>query len=198
MALGLSMHDYVVTSVGCSSYSCHQLALEKSRAVSQRLYTTWATKKEYNGELSNLCTGLESCILRCTPREYFVAFWEIFIKNPILFDGNSAAVLQKTWGFPAEMGKAEIDGAMSGPDPATFWTGRHWTKKLLKKCRFFPMRKTQPIYLSSDPVFWLPHLQDFEDSHLTIESCESVVRSKCIMTFAKFHNRWWYKFKNVF
>ena len=30
---------WLVTSVGCSSYSCHQLALEKSRAVSQRLYS---------------------------------------------------------------------------------------------------------------------------------------------------------------
>ena len=75
------------------------------------------------------------------------------LKKTILCDGNSAAVLQKPGGFPAEMGKAEIDGAMSGPDPADFLDGLTLDEQFVEEVQIFSNATRNLYTYPCDPVF---------------------------------------------
>ena len=75
----------------------------------------------------------------------------LYQKKPIFFDGKPAAVLHKTWGFPAEMGKAEIDGAMFLEDPADFLDVLTLDEKIVEEVQIFSNAKNATYILIQWP-----------------------------------------------
>ena len=60
--------------------------------------------------------------------EYFIAFWKSLLA-PNIIRWNSACVAHD-WGFPAKIGKAEIDGAMSRK-PRENWNAKRPQRNLV-------------------------------------------------------------------